>query len=184
VGGDIVHYTNYTDSTVDLRIIHPDGTQELLRAQLNTSLINRTAFSQPFGYSFAGYTLKEPEQQYTWQLIDDGLFAMEIGACVGAGSVFALNIPALVVLAAACHSPILELKIREGKAENIDVGTLEAIQDGLDLYGCYSGAVIDCVNKFVGDMADAEAEANQKVANLPPAPVIQEPAKCQGRYCK
>lgn len=180
VGEDIILYSNYTNSTVDLSIVHPNGTRDLFRSKIDASLLNKTMSLSTPSYSPIAFSISNPlqaQQQNIWGYIDEGLFALEIATCVGVARAFVLNIPALAALAVACHSPLLELKIREGKAENIDVGTLETLQDGLDIYGCYAGKPMDCINKFVRDMAESEQVAANKVSNVPPAPAAGAPAK-------
>ena len=64
----------------------------------------------------------------------------------------------------------------EQRAQNLDVGPLESIESGLDLYGCATitvgnkAAIIDCVKFVVGLFAEAERQADERVSNIPPVP--------------
>jgi len=185
---DVILYSNYTNNTVDITIIHPDGRQEIFRSTLGTSLSNRHFSSQnsnrgPIAIAFQSSFQKQDLN--FWIELDEALFALEIGTCISVGASFSTNIAALAALGMACHGPLLDEAIREGRAENKDVSTLEQIQDGLELYGCYAGNPMDCINKYVGDMADTQRAANAKAAKaktIPPVEVV--PTKCQGKYCK
>jgi hypothetical protein len=189
VGDDIIYYTNYTNTTVDLIIIHPDGTQEYIRTKLSSHLNNKATNPNSPSYRFASYTTQDylPKLQI-WGYIDEGLFALEIAACVGAAAgLTTVALPALLALGAVCYGPLIEEWIREGKAQNMDVGALEAIQDISNIGGCalktnIREAAKDCIDYIVGKMADAEESANQKIANSPRPQAAPTPPKCTDKY--
>lgn len=187
VGDIIIRYTNYTNTTVDITIIHPDGKRDYFRTTYSAELHDRIAsrFNPKFvPVSYSLSKTNRPQQQDYLDIADAALFDLDVATCVisslGAAT---LGIPGLLIMANACAGPLIELKIREGKAANMDVGTLEeikAIADSIGCAGTFVGnitGVKDCLSLIVTELIEERDEANVQVANIPPAPFVPEPTK-------
>jgi hypothetical protein len=138
VEGDIILYSNYSNSTVDVTIIHPSGKRELYRSVIDTDKLNRIKSFVTPAYSLIAFS---PQQQDILGYVQDALYALEIGACIGAATALTLEVPAFIALGTACASPLLSEVTLEGKASNLDVGGLDTLSMGLDIWGCGNATV-------------------------------------------
>jgi hypothetical protein len=155
VGEDIVFYTNYTSDTVDITILHTDGTRETFQAKLDTDLLNRiTAFFAPpvtmISYSNLG---SHPLLQYdSWTLIRTGLYMTGAAFCIGNVIASFAEPVALLLLAKACSGFILGTMIRVGSALNLNVADLQTIKDISDILKCSPVDPLSCINAMATEL--------------------------------
>jgi hypothetical protein len=170
VGEDIIQYSNYTDRTVDVTIIHQDGTRAEFQAELDTELLNKiTAFNSPY-YSLVSFAMPNPYETQPDNfivLLKEALYIIGAAVCIAAIEVEV----AIPVLAVACAGHILETFIRVGKAVNLDVGDLETISGQLDILGCiHLRSARDCLNAALSDIQRQKKVADETVKNTLPPP--------------
>lgn len=175
VGEDIILYSNYLNDTVDVTIIHPDGTSETFRAQIDTELLNKiTAFSP--SVRLVSYSLSEAQQLDKWFFIKTGLYIAGAALCIkdipSAVGVPVVGIPLL--LTGACSGFLLGSVIRAGSLLNIDVTDLADAKSVWDTQKCFAPASPDlvsralaCANALASELERQEQTANQKVTKLP-----------------
>jgi len=173
VGEDIILYSNYTSTTVDLTIVHPDGTRDVFRAKYDTDLLNKiTAIFSPT-YSSVAFSVSNPhitQQGVDWDKIKTALYILGAGVCVygivqSAGQL-------TVALAQACAGPILETVVRVGKITNLNVGGLEDLSDNLGAVGCLNfNSALDCASFWASQMEKQKEPADARVTNIPPEPI-------------
>ena len=173
-GDDIILYSNYTADTVDVTVIHANGTQETFQAQLDTNLLNKiTSFSTPSINMVSYHGSQLPQQLDKRFYIKLGLYVLGGASCIShvPGSLTVIGIP---LLAQACAGFLLGSVIRAGDALNLDVGELETAKYVWDLHKCTGilstelvGQLLACANVLVTELEKQDEAAKQRVANPP-----------------
>jgi hypothetical protein len=189
VGKDIVQYSNYTNDTVEITIIHEDGTREAFQAQRDIDLLNKiTASFAPtsnlIAYSMGNLRLSQQRDLLAWA--KTGLYIVGAASCISQvpGS-FAVPIVGIPLLANACAGFLLSTVVRVGNALNLDVADIQTLKDNLDIFNCAGlnllsvepvGRAIACGNVLVAAAEKQKAAADKMNANRPAAPLAGPPA--------
>jgi hypothetical protein len=164
VGEDTILYSNYTHDTVDMTIIHQDGTSEAFQAKPDSNLLNLiTAFNTP-AYSLVSYPLSNLHQPAQWDTFIAKTLLYMTGAAVCIASVPAAIANPLIgipLLLDACSGSLLGTLIRVGSIAGLDVGDLQTIKNNLDIAKCSTGmAPLACANVYVTTAEEQENKAS------------------------
>ena len=182
VGDNIIQYSNYTSNTVDVTVIHADGTQETFQGELDTDLLNRISSNSVSSISLVSY---RPSQHFQlpegWNYMKDALYLFGAANCMTRALVPGIGIP---LMAKACTGFILGSVIRAGNALDLDVGGLEDAKLAWDAINCVGeidpfNRALACAATTVDMIEKADKLARQKIENPPslfPASDISNPA--------
>jgi hypothetical protein len=157
VGDYILKYSNYTNRTVDVTVIYPNGTRDVFRTEYDTELINKLSTIFTPSYSEVAFSIANPsrtQQQDLWGYIKEGLFAISMFGCINAAKTPSPTIQSyLIKVGAICAGALVQEVINERRLENLDVGPLEIANLGIDVAGCFGKDKLSCLNAVV-DAAD------------------------------
>ena len=177
IGEDIIQYSNYTESTVDITIVTQDGNRESFQATLDTNLLKKiTAFARPSAIPVA-YSINNVNPPYQQDLgiamMKFGLYAFGAAMCIGGIPATSVAPILIVYVAEACAGTILTTVTAVGGIF-FDVGWLETINHNLDIAGCMTGNPQDCASLAVTEMENEKKVADKKNSNIPAPPKGQE----------
>jgi len=188
-GDTVVFYSNYTDTTVDLQLVHADGSRESLRVKRDTQILQQiSAISFP---TLGSMGMPVPVSFHPQAAdifvgsLKAALYVKSAGACfIGVSAAVAsggIAIPALIPLADDCRSFILDTAISVGKLANLNVANLEKVNTSLDFLGCTTIIKEDCLDTTVDIMDKTLELAKNKELHVPivyaPAPGTPKPGK-------
>ncbi len=148
--------------------------KESLQAARNTDLLSKITSFGPVTRKLAAYRL--PLELDKWFPIKTLLYMMESGLCVAAFPTTAVNpLIGIPMMAEACSGAVLETLNQAGNIAHMDVGSIEALSNGLDIQECsMTGSPMACANVFVDNAEQQDKNAKAKISNPPPEPA---PAK-------
>jgi hypothetical protein len=175
-GDDILLYSNYTNTSVDVTIVRSDGHREYVRADLDLerlNMIRSIGEAVDTNIAFSPGASSVPDAQDFLDYVQEGMFALDIASCVGHAAAFALTPKGLLSFVTACDGPILEEIIRERRASNLDVAGWQMAKSASDLVGCALLEVSDfndCASLLVDAMVVVKDYADQRYANVPEEP--------------
>lgn len=171
IGEDVLLYSNYQGGQVDITIIRADGSIEMLKAQIDTAILDKIIHSVPTTgvISYSGKVLRQPDK---WFLIKTGLYIAAGAVCISeiSGAVTIVGLPLL--LQGACGGFILESVIRAGNILNLDMGGLESVQNFLEIQECLSispnvvSRALACANILADNLAEKEKLANERAQKI------------------
>lgn len=184
VGDDVILYTNYSDDSVDLTVVHKDGSREEFSGQPDTDLIEKiTAFNRTASSNVAlvlppSRLAPEPLDGKFW--LKTGLYMLSSAVCVGgvAAAVQTGTIvlpPVFALLASACSGAILGAFIRAGQIAHMDVGWLEDMNLAVNIIKCQLPeplSLANCLSAMVKMSEDYDDSASQKASKAKTPPTL------------
>lgn len=184
IGDEVVTYSNYTETSVDIEILHADGSLEAFPALIDVEMLNRITAAFPLTLHAAALALPAPGRSQQQDLLAVGktaLYLLSAATCIVAvpGS---LAIPPVGVplLAVACGGFIMSTLVRVGTALNLDVSQLESALIGWNIGKCALLDPIACTNLIVAEMERRKKLADETLVKAAwPAPVpapVQPPS--------
>lgn len=195
IGNEVVLYSNYTNDTVDITIIHADGTREAFTSKLDTNFLNSLKSYVPPSDSLISYSPNslQPQQFDKWFYMKTGLYMFGAATCaasVGAAITVGLAVPIIGIplLAIGCSGTILGTAIRAGNILHMDVTDLENLNNGINGVKClYGEKLLACANLIVNEaertdkiaseiLSKADYSGSQQ-ATTPPILVVQSPTR-------
>ena len=107
-GKEIFEYTNYTKSTVDVTVIHADGSREMIRVKISGMLFDRILANARDNYEQVALSIGDRAafQQQIFGYLDEGLFALDIASCAIAAAAFLPTVVGAITLGAASAGPL------------------------------------------------------------------------------
>jgi len=196
IGNDILLYSNYTDTTVDLILVHQDGSREAFRVKRNTDILNKLSdiFSPSFAMGARPMPVSfDPQAEEILQFTKADLYLLSAAGCFedaeGAaaggtllGGPIAGAAIALVTLTASCGGLILSTVIQAGKMANLNVANLETLNQKVDLAGCLLIDATDCLSAETDVLDNYLQHSNYIIANIPAPQVAPTPIQHTGTY--
>lgn len=188
LGEDVVRYSNYTDSTVDITVIDSNGSIQYFRVEYNSDFVRKIEARQNSLYFFAAYNTNNnfgPYQQDFWDYLDYGFIALGAVSCAG---LFLTANPTLLALASTCGGLILDVVVKAAEITGVDielVGALDAESTLVDSLACATSAFNfgGCVEVVANVAEITYREGSEIISNLRLPTTAPEPKTCTGKYC-
>lgn len=203
VGDDILLYSNFTENTVDITILHPDGSSEVFsNLEIDTTLINKvkSKSSSPYNLaSFSNQNLLLQTQDDFWNFWDNVFIVVGFASCLsafilGAGAGAAAGgapsggvgavpgatagaIATFAILVGLCGSVIVDTVIKTADAYNIDILPLKTASFIKDLNDCQKRKLLDwiaCGKTLTTILKTMREVAEERVTNNSEGKVIFE----------
>lgn len=165
IGGEVVLYSNYTNDTVDITVIHADGTRETFQSQLDVQLLNKITAFAPSSNMLIAYSTSKLNGPDVLFYMKFGLYLVGAGMCISAATT-AIGVP----MAAACSGFLLASVIRMADIYHLDVTPLKNISNGLTLVKCalvQGDNYLACINTILTEAEVIAQKATELIANLP-----------------
>jgi hypothetical protein len=188
-GNEMVLYSNYTYDSVDVLILHADGSREMFTSRLDVNFLNSLKSERPPVESMISYSplSAQPRQFDKWFYMKTGLYMFGVATCaasVGTALTVGLAVPIIGIplLAAGCSGTILGTAIRVGNILHMDVTGLENLNNGINGVKCvFTTDLPACASLIVNETERQEKMAAEIVAHpvdygLQPEGISPEPA--------
>lgn len=157
VGEYILLYTNYTNSTVDVTVISPDGTvNEYPKLEFNKELLGYLGTSAIVSNISFKTSLTSIDKTLLWYL-KLGSIVLSVFGCVAA---VILSAP----LGLVCFGALLKIVPELLKAENPESELIQPLENAgtaLDAYQCSNLDAESCADIFLDTAETSTVEANQ-----------------------
>ncbi len=169
IGEDVILYSNYTNTTVDVTVFQENGTSETFQVEIDTNLLNKITSRVDPSDMFVSLsrTNSQQDQRNKWFWIKSGMYMLGVVGCTAGVLTMTqgMALPALYTLATICSGTILNTVAETGKLLNIDVGSLESANKISSIKSCATATgmwdIKECVDLLISD-----AEEQEKIAAL------------------
>ena len=185
IGSDIVLYSNYTDATVDLTLIHSNGSREAIRVTRNTDILNKISAIFTPSLALAAHPMPvsfNPQAEEILNFTKADLYLLSAAGCIGGVAAGVAAPPALLLLADACTGFILTTAVQVGKMANLNVANLDTLNQKVDIIGCALIDATDCLNVSTDLLDNYLQHSNYIIANIPAQQVAPNPVPHPGTY--
>lgn len=174
VGDDVLFYSNFTKETVDLTIVHPDGSQETVQATRNTDVLDKLeALAIPY-FKLVSFPIVDTQSPAPEDALDALEFTAKLlGAAACLYAIAQTGGFTLSILGGACLGTILTVITTVGNALGLHVEIIEEFGFQASMFKCpfvLTGKVDflkDCFSAAVTALRkirDSAAEANRERA--------------------
>ena len=187
VGSDVILYSNYTNETVDVTVVHEDGTSETYQAILDTELLNKISYHPTPSVSLISYSKmisQEPQQIDNLHAIQQSFYLLGAASCLL--TVTGAALPPLAVFAIACGGTLLGGIRMYADMLDLHIAGLEDLAFAWGGATCVANPIgAGCFNALVTTLANLRRGADDTMAttNPPPAPATEAPAVTYATLC-
>ena len=144
MGDDVLLYSNYTNDTVDVTIVHADGTRETVPAKLDSELLKKIKSYDPAPFSLVTHKMPGLESPDIWAYLQFGMYLVSAAACMGIGGT-----GVGLGMAVACAGFLISSAIRVADLYHLDIGPLKNLKNVLNMARCalvVGGGMAACVS--------------------------------------
>ena len=166
VGEDVIQYSNYTNDTVDITVVHPDGKSETFQAKRDIDLLNKIKTLVTPSFSTISYstTLTQPLEVDELLLINQLAYIAGAASCLLAVTGGPL---ALAALALPCTGTLIGGIVMYGNMLGLHVAFLEELGASWTAFKCpldlAQGNPIACFSTYATLSQKLKELADQKI---------------------
>lgn len=168
VGQDTLFFSNHSGATMDMTVVHADGSEEIIAVELDSALLDKISTIRAQSLILVSYSTNPPKADW---LDEAQKLLFRLGA-IGCLKKLKATTPTLndlaKALATACAGTILEGAINYGERFSLNVKALEEIKLYVDMALCARLDLLSCLSaevtliQQIRDFADESNRGNPR----------------------